>query len=366
MGQESETGVDGRAWGDGAEADAPALEPEIRAPSGDERGPEGRPDRAQDVESLIEAALLTSGRPMGEDELAGLFAPQASGGEIAAAIGRLKGRWAGRALTLRLEPLGWAFGVELDAARRLPDLYEERTPKYSSAVLETLTIIAYRQPVTRIEIEQIRGVRVSSSILQTLVDRGWVEAVGRKEALGRPMLYATTDGFLRDLGLRSLSDLPQIATVAELFAQDREQSDAFAAFSAAGPSGAVEPPGRGDEGGDGGGETKIAQGDKPDGEEESEGKCRPPLKDAQGSPLGADAGKERAGLSAEIPGAPEWGPPDGEAAGPVAGGLGALDGAAQAEDAPSPEEPGFSPPRSAPAANGRPVEDGRDSPETGG
>lgn len=363
MGQESEEGADGRAWGDGAEADAPALEPEIRAPSGDELGPEGSPDRAQDVESLIEAALLTSGRPMGEGELAGLFAPQASGGEIAAAIDRLKDRWAGRALTLRLEPLGWAFGVELDVARRLPDLYEERTPKYSSAVLETLTIIAYRQPVTRIEIEQIRGVRVSSSILQTLVDRGWVEAVGRKEALGRPMLYATTDGFLRDLGLRSLSDLPQIATVAELFAQDREQSDAFAAFSAAGPIGAGAPPGRGDESGDGGGETKIAQEAKPEGEEESEGMGLPPFEDAQGTPPGADAGEERAGLSAETPGAPDRGAPDGAEPTESLEQAGRAD---QAEDAPSPEEPRFSPPRTDPAANGGPAEDGRDSPETGG
>jgi segregation and condensation protein B len=122
----------------------------------------------------------------------------------------IRGEWAERGLQLTEVASGWRFQSHPDLARYLEKLHPEKPPRYSRAVLETLAIIAYRQPVTRGDIEEIRGVTVHSQLLRQLEDRGWVETVGHRESVGRPALLATTRQFLDDLGLASLKELPAL------------------------------------------------------------------------------------------------------------------------------------------------------------
>jgi segregation and condensation protein B len=127
-------------------------------------------------------------------------------------LDEIRGEWAERGLQLTEVASGWRFQSHPDLAHYLEKLHPEKPPRYSRAVLETLAIIAYRQPVTRGDIEEIRGVTVHSQLLRQLEDRGWVETVGHRESVGRPALLATTRQFLDDLGLASLKELPALTT----------------------------------------------------------------------------------------------------------------------------------------------------------
>jgi segregation and condensation protein B len=135
-------------------------------------------------------------------------------------LDELRADWTGRGVELAVLASGWRFQSSASMRQYLDRLNPEKAPRYSRAVLETLAIIAYRQPVTRGDIEEIRGVTVSSPVIKTLEERGWVEVIGHREAPGRPALFATTRAFLDDLGLRSLEELPVLedgATVAPEF-----------------------------------------------------------------------------------------------------------------------------------------------------
>jgi segregation and condensation protein B len=130
-------------------------------------------------------------------------------------LAELAEEWRGRSVELVNLSSGWRFQTRPEFQPFLERLFPERAPRYSRAVMETLAIIAYRQPVTRGDIEDIRGVGVSSQIIQALETRGWIDAVGHRETPGRPALYATTTKFLDDLGLRSLEELPPLEEIAK-------------------------------------------------------------------------------------------------------------------------------------------------------
>ena len=167
-------------------------------------------------ESLIEAALLTQPGPLPERRLRALCEPPLSADKLEDVLEALQQRWQGRALQLVHTHEGWRFQVAPAAFERLGSLEEQRTPRYSRAVMETLAIIAYRQPVTRGDIEAIRGVAVSQNVMQTLQERGWIESVGKRDTIGRPSLWATTKTFLPDLQIDTLESLPPLAELGEL------------------------------------------------------------------------------------------------------------------------------------------------------
>ena len=153
---------------------------------------------------VLEAALLTSEQPLSVAELRRLFNDELNADTVRVLLDELRTDWSGRGVELAAIATGWRFQSAPLMRPYLERLNPERPPKYSRAVLETLAIIAYRQPVTRGDIEEIRGVTVSSNVIKTLEDRGWIEVIGHREAPGRPALFATTKAFLDDLGLRSL------------------------------------------------------------------------------------------------------------------------------------------------------------------
>ena len=167
-------------------------------------------------ESLIEAALLTQPGPLTERRLRALCEPPLCADKLEDVLETLQQRWQGRALQLVHTHEGWRFQVAPAAFERLGSLEEQRTPRYSRAVMETLAIIAYRQPVTRGDIEAIRGVAVSQNVMQTLQERGWIESVGKRDTIGRPSLWATTKTFLTDLQIDTLESLPPLAELGEL------------------------------------------------------------------------------------------------------------------------------------------------------
>ena len=164
-----------------------------------------------EVKGVLEAALLVAGEPVAVGELAKLFDPPLPADTVRRILDDLKQDWAGRKVELVQVASGWRFQGVPAVQSYLARLSPEKPPRYSRAVMETLAIIAYQQPVTRGDIEAIRGVAVSTNVIKTLEDRQWVEAVGHRETPGRPALYATTKAFLDDLGLRSLAELPPLA-----------------------------------------------------------------------------------------------------------------------------------------------------------
>lgn len=164
----------------------------------------------QEAKIVLETALLTAQQPMPLAELRQLFADELNADTLRALLDDLRREWTGRGIELVALASGWRFQSTAAMRPYLERLNPEKAPRYSRAVLETLAIIAYRQPVTRGDIEEIRGVTVSSPVLKTLEDRGWVETIGHREAPGRPALLATTRQFLDDLGLRSLEELPKL------------------------------------------------------------------------------------------------------------------------------------------------------------
>ena len=168
-----------------------------------------------DAKKILEAALLASQEPVGLNELKRLFDNEIGADTLKNLLEELRADWSGRAVELVAVASGWRFQTTAEFRPYIERLQPEKPPRYSRAVMETLAIIAYRQPVTRGDIEDIRGVTVSSQIIQTLENRGWIDTVGHRETPGRPALYATTRGFLDDLGLRSLQELPPLEEVAK-------------------------------------------------------------------------------------------------------------------------------------------------------
>ncbi len=162
---------------------------------------------------IVEAALLASQAPLDMPHLRRLFDDTVAADEIRQALSHLQERWQNRGCELLELADGWRFRTHAKIQPHLDRLNPEKPPRYSRAVMETLAIIAYRQPVTRGDIEDIRGVTVATQVIRTLEERGWIDTVGHRETPGRPALYATTRQFLDDLGLRSLSELPPLETM---------------------------------------------------------------------------------------------------------------------------------------------------------
>jgi len=163
------------------------------------------------ITGILEGALLTASEPLPLGRLSKLFDPPLDADVIRKLLGELRSAWAGRSVELVQVASGWRFQARPEIQPFLDRLSPEKPPRYSRAVMETLAIVAYRQPVTRGDIEAIRGVAVSTHIVKTLEDRQWIEIVGHRETPGRPALYATTKQFLDDLGLASLAELPPLA-----------------------------------------------------------------------------------------------------------------------------------------------------------
>ncbi len=168
------------------------------------------------VKRVLETALLVADDPLSVLELRRLFNDELGADALRRVLETLRGDWEGRGIELTHVASGWRFRARPDLQQYLDRLRPDKPPRYSRAVMETLAIIAYRQPVTRGDIEAIRGVTVSGALVKTLEQRGWVEAVGFKEVPGRPALYATTSQFLDDLNLTSLGDLPPLEDLGTL------------------------------------------------------------------------------------------------------------------------------------------------------
>jgi segregation and condensation protein B len=171
------------------------------------------PDNILEFKQILEAALLTAGQPLSLDEMLKLFAGRMERTTLRMLLDELKNDWAqegNNRQTLELVQVasGYRFQAKQQFSEFIVRLSPERQPKYSRAVMETLAIIAYRQPVTRGDIEQIRGVAVNPNVMRQLQERDWIDVVGQREVPGRPSLYATTKHFLDDLNLRSLAELP--------------------------------------------------------------------------------------------------------------------------------------------------------------
>jgi segregation and condensation protein B len=168
-------------------------------------------DELNRIKQVLETALLTSLEPLTPSQMGKLFEPALDGDLVRRMLDELRGDWMGRGVELVQIATGWRFQSRGDMQVHLDRLSPEKPPRYSRSAMETLAIIAYRQPVTRGDIEAIRGVVVATEVLRRMEERQWIEVVGHREAPGRPALYATTKTFLDDLGLRSLSELPPLA-----------------------------------------------------------------------------------------------------------------------------------------------------------
>lgn len=171
-----------------------------------------------DLKGILEGALFAAGKALSVEQLQALFeephVPDLA--SIRAVLAELSDDYAERGVQLQQVASGWRFQVNQEVSAWVSRLWEERTPRYSRALLETLALIAYRQPITRSEIEDIRGVAVSSAIVKTLLEREWIRVAGHKEVPGRPALFATTRAFLDDFNMKSLADLPALASIRDL------------------------------------------------------------------------------------------------------------------------------------------------------
>jgi segregation and condensation protein B len=172
--------------------------------------------RPDEIGRILEAALLTSQEPLPISELRKLFDEDLGAEVLRRLLEELRQQWQGRGVELVKVAGGWRFQARAEMQIFLDRLNPQKPPRYSHAVLETLAIVAYRQPVTRGDIEEIRGVSVSGSILKALESRGWISAVGHRDVPGRPILYATTATFLNDLNLRALEELPPLEELGTL------------------------------------------------------------------------------------------------------------------------------------------------------
>ena len=203
-----------------------------------------------DARRVLETALICTQQPLAVREMRVLFNDELGADTIKELLAQLQDEWAQRGVELVCVASGWRFQSRPEMREYLDRLHPEKPPRYSRAALETLAIIAYRQPVTRGDMEDIRGVTINSQILKQLEDRGWVEVIGHREAVGRPALYATTRQFLDDLGLASLDQLPELQgpgqeNIFERLAQSEgpqpELAMEAAANEAAGPDAEAAP-----------------------------------------------------------------------------------------------------------------------------
>jgi segregation and condensation protein B len=168
-----------------------------------------------EAKTVLETALLSSQEPLAIADLRRLFDQEVGADTIRRLLDELREEWAGKGIELVTLASGWRFQTRPEFQRYLDRIHPEKAPRYSRAALETLAIIAYRQPVTRGDIEEIRGVTVSPNVIHALEARGWIDVVGHRDTPGRPGLYATTKVFLDDLGLRSLQELPPLEEIAK-------------------------------------------------------------------------------------------------------------------------------------------------------
>ena len=180
------------------------------------------PHNPSELKRVLEAVLLSAQQPLSLLDLKKVFVEEIGSDVLRVLLDQLREEWNGRPVELLQLASGWGFRTRVEYLPYLERLNPERPPKYSRAVLETLAIIAYRQPVTRGDIEDIRGVTVATQIIKVLEERGWVDVVGHRDTPGRPALLATTKKFLDDLGLRSVTELPPL----EMMNQSLELADA--------------------------------------------------------------------------------------------------------------------------------------------
>ena len=196
------------------------------------------------LKHILEAALLAAGRPLTLEQMQNLFpeAEQPDKTELRDALKELDADYSGRGLELKEVASGFRVQVRQQLEPWISRLWEERTPKYSRALLETLALVAYRQPITRGEIEDVRGVSVSTNIMKTLQEREWVRAVGYRDVPGRPAMYGTTKEFLDYFNLKSLDELPTLAELRDIDSINAELnfSDAEAAVLEAGDPFAID------------------------------------------------------------------------------------------------------------------------------
>lgn len=176
-------------------------------------GPGGSPDNPGELKRVLEAVLLSAQQPLSVLELKKVFVDEIGADVLRVLLDDLREEWSGRPVELVQLASGWRFRTRAEYMPYLERLNPEKPPKYSRAVLETLAIIAYRQPVTRGDIEDIRGVTVATQVIKALEERGWIDVVGHRDTPGRPALFATTKKFLDDLGLRSLTELPPLEEI---------------------------------------------------------------------------------------------------------------------------------------------------------
>lgn len=184
--------------------------------------PQATPGSTAQFKRVLEAVLLSAQQPLTVHELRRVFVEEIGGDVLRVLLEELRAEWAERPLELLQVASGWRFRTRAEFLPYLERLNPEKPSKYSRAVLETLAIIAYRQPVTRGDIEEIRGVTVATQVIRALEERGWVDVVGHRDTPGRPALLATTRKFLDDLGLRSVSELPPL----DMINQTLELTDA--------------------------------------------------------------------------------------------------------------------------------------------
>lgn len=174
------------------------------------------------LKKVVEACLLTANDIIDLEQLAAVFDHQLSNSSLEKILAEIADDYADRGIELLKIASGYRFRSKPEYQSYLNKLYQTKPARYSRAVMETLAIIAYRQPVTRGEIENIRGVTINSTIIQTLFDRGWIEVVGHKQIPGKPELLATTSKFLDDLAIQSLEELPPLPNITESFQQNPE------------------------------------------------------------------------------------------------------------------------------------------------
>lgn len=180
------------------------------------------PIAPEQLQCIVEAAIMVAGSPLTIAQIQRLFdeAEQPSTADIRTAIKAIQEQYTNRGIELREVASGFQFQAKTEFSAWLCKLWEERPPRYSRALLETLSLIAYRQPITRAEIEEIRGVTVNSQIIKTLLEREWIREVGVREVAGRPALLGTTKAFLDHFNLKSLDELPTLAELKDLESQE--------------------------------------------------------------------------------------------------------------------------------------------------
>ncbi len=251
----------------------------------------------QEAKIVLETALICTQEPLKLGDLRKLFSDDISADTVRHLLEDLKQEWSGRGVELVGLASGWRFQSKPEMRTYLERLHPEKPPRYSRAVLETLAIIAYRQPVTRGDIEEIRGVTVNTQVVKQLEDRSWIEVIGHRDVPGRPALYATTRQFLDDLGLKSLDELPPLDD----------------------PSAQI-------------GEQLLAQHAIEFPDSEAAQLLAVPAENERAEPIGADTAEARENETAEMEPALEAGAPD-------AAGHESLEAAREATDAAAPDVP---------------------------